>query len=248
MEAADPSAPESLNAPLAEHAGTPAAGTRRGAPPKARAPGAAAPRKSRKVRAYWLKQLHTWHWISAAVSLAAMLLFSVTGITLNHAASISAEPVVTQSTGTLPAALLAKLPPAGDGNAPLPPEIAQAVADAVPLNPAGHAADWSDEGEVYVAMPGPGRDAWVSIERESGAITAERTDRGWISYINDLHKGRNTGNAWFWFIDVFAAACLVFTITGLVLLQLHSKHRPSTWPLVGLSLAIPVVIAIFFIH
>jgi hypothetical protein len=215
---------------------------------KARGPGTAAPRKSRKARAFWLKQLHTWHWISAAVSLAAMLLFSVTGITLNHAASISAEPVVTQSSGTLTADLLAKLPPSGDGNAPLPPEVASAVANLVPLDPAGRAADWSDEGEVYVAMPGPGGDAWVSIERETGAITAERTQRGWISYINDLHKGRNTGDAWFWFIDVFAAACLLFTITGLILLQLHSKHRPSTWPLVGLSLAIPAGIAIFFIH
>jgi hypothetical protein len=245
LEAADPSAHDALNAPVDGPLSTPAARRDAASAPK---PGAAAPRKSRKVRAYWLKQLHTWHWISAAVSLAAMLLFSVTGITLNHAASISAEPVVTQSSGTLPAALLTKLPPAGDGNAPLPPEVAQAVANAVPLNPAGHAADWSDEGEVYVAMPGPGRDAWVSIERETGAITAESTERGWVSYVNDLHKGRNTGNAWFWFIDVFAVACLVFTITGLVLLQLHSKHRPSTWPLVGLSLAIPVVVAIFFIH
>jgi hypothetical protein len=210
--------------------------------------GAAAPRKNRKVRAFWVKQLHTWHWISAAISLAAMLLFSVTGITLNHAASISAEPVVTQSSGTLPGALLAALPPAGDGTAPLPSPIAEAVAKSVALDPEGYAADWSDEGEVYVAMPGPGRDAWVSIDRESGAVTAESTARGWISYINDLHKGRNTGAAWFWFIDVFAIACLVFTVTGLVLLQLHSKHRPSTWPLVGLSLAVPAVIAIFFIH
>lgn len=206
------------------------------------------PRKSRKVRSYWLKQLHTWHWISAAVSLTAMLLFSITGLTLNHAASISAEPVVTQSSGTLPQALLKTLPKPGDSTAPLPAPIAEAVAKAVPLNPAGFAADWSDEGEVYVAMPGPGRDAWVNIDRNSGAITTEKTQRGWISYINDLHKGRNTGSAWFWFIDVFAVACLVFTLTGLVLLQLHSKHRPLTWPMVGLSVAIPLIIAIFFIH
>jgi uncharacterized protein len=240
LEAADLSVHDSVATPRTEPTSR-----RDTAPAAARKPAA---RKSRKARTFWLKQLHTWHWISAAVSLAAMLLFAVTGITLNHAASISAEPVTTQSSGTLPPALLAKLPPSGDGNAPLPPEIADAVAKAVPLDPAGHAADWSDEGEVYVAMPGPGRDAWVSIERESGAISAESTERGWISYINDLHKGRNTGDAWFWFIDVFAVACLVFTITGLFLLQLHSKHRPSTWPLVGLSLAIPVVIAIFFIH
>lgn len=212
------------------------------------APRAATPRKSRKARTFWLKQLHTWHWISAAVSLTAMLLFSITGLTLNHAATIAAEPKVTQSTGVLPQALLKTLPQPGDGAAPLPAPVASAIAKAVPLNPAGFAADWSDDGEVYVAMPGPGRDAWVSIDRNSGAISAEKTERGWISYINDLHKGRNTGSAWFWFIDVFAVACLVFTLTGLVLLQLHAKNRRLTWPLVGLSVAIPLVIALFFIH
>jgi hypothetical protein len=211
-------------------------------------PRAATPRKSRKARTFWLKQLHTWHWISAAVSLTAMLLFSITGLTLNHAATIAAEPKVTQSSGVLPRALLKTLPGPGDGTAPLPTPVASAVAKAIELNPAGFAADWSDEGEVYVAMPGPGRDAWVSIDRNSGAISAEKTERGWISYINDLHKGRNTGSAWFWFIDVFAVACLVFTLTGLILLQLHAKHRPLTWPMVGISLAIPLIIALFFIH
>jgi len=47
---------------------------------------------------------------------------------------------------------------------------------------------------------------------------------------------------------VFAAACIVFTLTGLLLLQLHARHRPSTWPLVGFGLALPVAIALFFIH
>lgn len=204
--------------------------------------------KPRKARAFWLKQLHTWHWMSAAISLAGMLLFAITGITLNHAASISAQPVVTDSTGRLPPALLRRLPAPNDGHAPLPAAVASAVAAAVPVDPAGHAADWTDEEEVYVAMPGPGRDAWVAIDRTSGAITAESTDRGWISYLNDLHKGRNTGSAWFWFIDLFALACVIFTLTGLFLLQLHARHRPSTWPLVGLSLALPVLLALFFIH
>jgi len=176
------------------------------------------------------------------------LLFSVTGITLNHASSISAEPVVVQSEGQIAPELLNALPPPGDGSAPLPEPVAEAIAAAVPLDPAGFAADWTGEDEVYVAMPGPGRDAWVSIDRETGAVSAERTDRGWISYLNDLHKGRNTGEAWFWFIDVFAVACIIFTLTGLFLLQLHARHRPSTWPLVGLSLVLPVLIALFFIH
>ena len=35
------------------------------------------------ARSFWLKQLHSWHWISAALSLVGMILFAVTGITLN---------------------------------------------------------------------------------------------------------------------------------------------------------------------
>jgi hypothetical protein len=177
-----------------------------------------------------------------------MLLFAVTGITLNHAASIAADPTVVERAAVLPPPLvrrLAPLPQATD--APLPRDVAAAVAARVGLDPAGRAGEWSDA-EVYVALPRPGGDAWVSIDRGSGAIKAETTDRGWISYLNDLHKGRNAGTAWFWFIDVFAGACIVFTLTGLLLLQLHARHRPSTWPLVAAGLAGPALIAVFLIH
>jgi uncharacterized protein len=217
------------------------AGADRGAAPAVR-------KKGKAARAFWLKQLHTWHWISAAVSLAGMLLFAITGITLNHAAAIGAAPVVVDSKGQLPIALLARLNAPAGSTQPLPADVAAAVAGAVPLNPAGHPADWSGSDAVYVAMPGPGRDAWVSIDRASGAITAETTSRGWIAYLNDLHKGRNAGTAWGWFIDLFAGACVLFTLTGLLLLQLHARHRPLTWPLVGLSLLIPVAVALVFIH
>lgn len=218
-----------------------------GAPRAPAKPVGAKSRGNKKARMWWLKQLHTWHWVSAAVSLVGMMLFAITGITLNHAASISAEPKVTQGAATLPAPLLAQLKASPAEGAPLPDAVADHIKSAVALDAHGKPGEWSEE-EVYVALPGPGRDAWVSIDRESGAITSELTNRGWISYLNDLHKGRNTGNAWFWFIDIFAVACIVFTITGLFLLQLHAKHRPSTWPIVGLGLLIPVVIAILFIH
>ena len=201
----------------------------------------------RRARAFWLKQLHTWHWVSAAVSLAGMLLFAVTGLTLNHAASIGATPRVTRATATLPTTLVRRLAGEHAAEAPLPDDVAAAVARAVKLDPSGRAGEWSD-GEVYVAMPGPGRDAWISIDRASGRVEAERTSRGWVSYLNDLHKGRNTGVAWFWFIDAFAIACVVFTLTGLLVLQLHARHRPSTWPLVGVSLAVPLLLALFLIH
>jgi hypothetical protein len=210
-------------------------------------PAATAPKGQRKARIWWLKQLHSWHWVSAAVSLVGMLLFAITGLTLNHAATISAEPRVTHGAATLPAPLLARLAATPGEGAPLPDAVAAHIRGAVALDARGKPAEWSPE-EVYVALPGPGRDAWISIDRASGAVTSELTDRGWISYFNDLHKGRNSGTAWFWFIDLFAVASIIFTLTGLLLLQLHARHRPSTWPLAGLGLVIPLVIAVLFIH
>ena len=185
--------------------------------------------------------------MSAAVSLVGMLLFAVTGITLNHAGAIGATPVVTDKAGTLPPALLRALKTPAAADAPLPPRVAAAVAGAVGLDPAGKPGEWSDA-DVYVALPRPGGDAWVSIDRTSGAITSEVTSRGWIAYLNDLHKGRNAGGAWSWFLDVFAGACILFTLTGLLLLQLHAKHRPTTWPIVAAGMVIPIVLILVFIH
>ena len=186
--------------------------------------------------------------MSSALCLIGLLLFTITGITLNHAAEIEAAPVTTERQATLPARLRSAIAPSDepDVSKPLPPAIAKWLADELGVS-VGAAAEWSGE-EIYLALPKPGGDGWVSIDRASGAVIHEDTSRGVISYLNDLHKGRNSGTAWKWFIDIFAGACLVFTITGLFLLQLHSAKRRSTWPIVGLGLLIPAAVAIIFIH
>jgi hypothetical protein len=199
-------------------------------------------------RAFWLRQMRQWHWISAAICLIGMLLFAVTGITLNHASKIESQPVVGAQSKELPVELLQQVkanPPSGKGT--LPPPVADWLSRHMSLSVAGREAEWNAQ-EVYVSLPRPGGDAWLSIDLASGEARYERTDRGWISYLNDLHKGRNTGAAWSLFLDAFAVACVVFCVTGLVLLQLLANGRPSTWPLVGLGLVIPALIAMFLIH
>ncbi|KAF1711182.1 hypothetical protein CSC70_04480 [Pseudoxanthomonas kalamensis DSM 18571] len=198
-------------------------------------------------RGYWLRTLHQWHWISAAICLIGMLLFAVTGITLNHAAQIEGAPQVQNRTLELPPGLRDALQGPDEGKAPLPPAVSDWLGKALDASIHRAPAEWSDV-EVYLSMPGPGKDAWLSIDRESGAVEYERTDRGWLSYLNDLHKGRNTGPAWRWFIDVFAIACVVFTVTGLFLLQMHARQRRMTWPWVGLGLVVPLLLALLFIH
>ena len=207
--------------------------------------------KKPAARAAWLKQLHQWHWISSAMCLIGMILFAVTGITLNHAADIESKPAIVSKTAQLPAELAAPLKPRSaneaDSKAAVPAPVREWLAKELGRTIDGREAEWNRD-EIYLAMPRPGGDAWVRIARDSGEIEFEDTDRGWISYLNDLHKGRHAGVAWSWFIDIFAVACLIFSITGLLILKFHAVSRPSTWPLVGLGLVIPALLALLLIH
>lgn len=200
------------------------------------------------ARATWMRQLRTWHWISGAICLVTTMLFALTGLTLNHAALIEAKPTVTVKEAKLDAAALAEVQRAPKtGRTALPAAIAAALDKSFGTATTGKEAEFSAD-EIYVSLPRPGGDSWISVERDTGLARYEVTSRGWIAYLNDLHKGRHTGTAWIIFIDVFAIACVVFCITGLLLLQMYAKGRPSTWPLVALGVALPIIIAILFIH
>jgi hypothetical protein len=193
------------------------------------------------------RTMHSWHWISAAICLAALLLFSITGITLNHASSIGASPEVATGNAQLPAALMTELAGQRDATAPVPAAVVSWIDGEFGVDVSRASPEWSED-ELYLSAPRPGGDAWVSIDRTSGAARFETTDRGWIAYFNDLHKGRNTGIAWTIFIDVVAAACVFFGLTGLVLLWIQARQRTSTWPLVGGGVAVLVALMIFLAH
>ncbi len=207
------------------------------------------PDRSRGLRVFWLKQLREWHWISSAICLVGLVMFSITGITLNHAGQIDAKPVTETRRAALPAPLLATLAtaPQEAREAPLPPAVTRWAKDALSVSLEGRTGDWSPD-ELYVALPRPGGDALLTIDRATGEAEYSKTTRGWVSFLNDLHKGRNTGPAWSWFIDLFAVACLVFAVTGLLLLYLLSRTRKLTWPLVAAGLVIPALVAVLFLH
>lgn len=198
----------------------------------------------------WLGSVRQWHWISSAVCLIGMLLFAITGITLNHAAQIQSVPRIATLEAQLPLPLQQQLVAHAlevSDPQPLPVDFYQWLLREQDLRLPVTPAEWSED-EVYLSLPRPGGDAWMTIDLRSGELLYEKTDRGWISYFNDLHKGRNTGLVWFWFLDVFALACVIFCITGLILLHRHAGHRPTTWPLVGLGLVLPWVLILLFMH
>ena len=199
-------------------------------------------------RAFWLRQFYQWHWISAAICLVGMLAYAVTGITLNHADDIKAEPQVMSVEAVLPDSMLASIKvPDEPVTQPLPETLREWLSQELSVQVSGHDAEWTDV-DIYLSFPQPGGDAWLGIDLISGTVEYEETFRGWFSYFNDLHKGRDTGAAWRWFIDIFAAGCVIFCVTGLVILQFHAARRSSTWPLVGFGFLAPLLLVILFMH
>ncbi|RBW49759.1 PepSY-associated TM helix domain-containing protein [Marinobacter sp. F3R11] len=201
-----------------------------------------------KSRSRWLKLCLRWHWISSALAVSGMLLFAITGITLNHAGQISAAPDVVVIEDTLPEELVHQLSASDNRQSEdIPVELNEWLASEHGVSLTGGLPEWS-EYELYISQPRPGGDAWLSADLETGELVYETTDRGWIAWLNDLHKGRNTGDAWVWFIDIFALVCVVFCVTGFGVLWIHSRERPAVWPVVGAGILIPVLLVALFVH
>ncbi|MCS6954491.1 MAG: PepSY-associated TM helix domain-containing protein [Bryobacteraceae bacterium] len=207
-------------------------------------PRAGGPARGPFFRALLWRQMRIWHWVSSALCLAGMLLFAFTGITLNHAGQIPSKPRVEVVDTVLPAAVLQQL------RSGKPEELRRAAAWF--RQRLGFAWDRAQierhDGEWMASLPRPGGDAWLTVDLGTGLVHMEKSDRGWIAYLNDLHKGRHTGRAWSLFLDIFSVSCFIFCLTGLGLLFLHAPRRPATWPAVAAGLLIPALLAAWFIH
>jgi uncharacterized protein len=196
--------------------------------------------------------MHEWHWISSAIALLGLLFFSVTGITLNHAGDLEAgKQDYSTVRKDMPPALVTVLRDAiqreGEGEAEPTEPLRAWISDAFDIDAAGRNADWKTD-EIILTLERPGGDAWLKMDLTRGIAEYHVTDAGWVAYLNDLHKGRHTGGAWSWFIDLIAAACVIFAVTGFVILKMHAANRALTWPLVGFGIMVPLVIAALFIH
>ncbi len=200
-------------------------------------------------RAAWLRLLSRVHWISSALGLVAMLFFATTGITLNNAETFENNvPVVMQHKATLPAEMLTLINELGRSQTQALPEVLRSwVKDQWSVSLSPKAIEWRDD-ELYLDLKRPGVDAWLSVDRKTGAVQYQAEDHGWVAYFNDLHKGKNAGSAWHWLIDGFGICCLLFSLTGLLILQAHAKSRWSIWPITGLGLVLPLLTILLFVH
>lgn len=191
-------------------------------------------------------------WLHVYVSmfgLAAVLFFSVTGITLNHPDWFFARAErQAQSEGQLDRKwLIAASPEPASGDrsdqegtvAKL--EVVEHLRKAHGVR--GALVDFRvDDRECLVTFKGPGYAADAFIDRETAHYNLTQTDHGFIAVINDLHKGRDTGPVWSVVIDLSAALMTVVSLTGLSLLfYLKLRRKPGlVVSLIGAALIVGI--------
>ena len=197
------------------------------------------------VRSRWrtlkIRLVRVVLWLHIYVSmfgLAAVLFFSVTGITLNHPNwFFGGAERQAQAEGQVDLKWLHVGPAAasaGDGSeSGGEPDRSREVAklEVVEYLRKMHAvggalADFRvDENECTVSFKGPGYAADAFIDRESGNYNLTQTDYGFVAVINDLHKGRDTGPVWSAVIDISAVVLTIISLTGLVLIFFLKLRR-----------------------
>jgi hypothetical protein len=85
----------------------------------------------------------------------------------------------------------------------------------------------TDPAQCVVSFKGPGYAADVFIDRESAQYEIVESRMGAVAILNDLHKGRDTGRAWSWFIDICAVVISLVALTGLALIFFVQRNRVS---------------------
>lgn len=197
--------------------------------------------KSRAVQ-MWARRLHVY--ISMAL-LLVVLFFSVTGITLNRPELFEAsKPNIQSHNLTLPSHLFSIQNDRLEPNAVAFQSflVEQAGVSGKPSGLDVYAEIEDGElvvGEVSMDFKGPGYNASVFADVVMQTVEVETTDYGVIALLNDLHKGRNSGEVWKWFIDITALLMIFFVITGVCLLLPKKKTLNTSikWMLFGSALS-----------
>ena len=147
-------------------------------------------------------------------SFGILFFFAVTGLTLNHTDWFGEVQKVSQQKGSLNPAWL---------TAPAKLEIVEFLRGSHGIR--GALSDFRiEDAQCAVSFKGPGYTADVLIDRSTGSFELTETRMGFIAVINDLHKGRDSGKAWAWMIDLSAVLMILVSISGLALILFLQKR------------------------
>jgi hypothetical protein len=204
---------------------------------------AAGGRPLRRKLAIRVAALIRWlHIYLSMFGLAAVLFFSVTGITLNHPDWFFGDTERSvDSEGQMELKWVSRA--ASSPDRPVEVDKLEVVEHLRKTHGVrGALTEFrSDDDECVVTFKGPGYSADAFIDRGTGRYRMTQTSNGIVAVMNDLHKGRDTGKAWSIVIDLSAVLMTAISITGLALV-FYLKLRRRAGLMVTAIGAIAVVL------
>lgn len=193
------------------------------------------PRNSKNLHTQFAAVVRWLHIYVSLLGFTALTFFAVTGITLNHPTWFGIDAVrTTEHKGELKKEWLNLPMPSGTttsdevdyGQQVAKLEVVEHLRAAHKLK--GTVGEFRvDELECTIIFKGPGYSADIYINREDGSYQVTEVAMGVVAIINDLHKGRDTGAAWSWVIDLSALLMVFVSITGTILIFYIKRKRWS---------------------
>ena len=162
-------------------------------------------------------------WLHLYLSMLCFLIvlfFSVTGLTLNHVEWFDGKQVEKKFEGKLPVDWVNN----ADTSKIKKFEIVEFFRNKYGIK--GYVSDFLiDDEQCSVSFKGPGYSADAFINRKDGTMQLTELRLGLVAVLNDLHKGRDSGNGWSWLIDISAIFLTLISLSGLLMLFFLKKKR-----------------------
>ena len=169
-----------------------------------------------RINRRFLDYCRTIHIYLSMFGLLVMLLFGLTGFTVNHEDWFGATtPRVRESEIRTPVDLLARK----DGL-----RIVEQLRAELKITGAMTAFDDLDD-RYSVGFKEPGQIWEIEIEKSTGVTRVHQETFNFAAVINNLHRGRYSGAAWRWVIDISAIMIVVACATGIVLWLVLPRRR-----------------------
>jgi hypothetical protein len=183
------------------------------------------------MKQFWKKLTQlalTLHIYLSMTGFLLILLFAITGLTLNHADGDWRTRTSQTSTLTLPADLVSQ-----PDEKKITEELRRMLGVRSPVSVYKESPE-----EIDVLFAAPGSKTHVLINREDGRAAVDSESRGFLGKIEDLHKGHDSGRVWSWTIDVTAILLAVSAVTGIVTLASLPGRRRMGFLFGAIGLAI----------
>lgn len=98
------------------------------------------------------------------------------------------------------------------------------------------------DGEVMIRLESPAgsTDIWALLD--TGEVEITQKPASAVSLINDLHRGKNSGTAWRWLIDISAVLILALSLAGYILFLSVKSRLVTHLLLTAASLAVLIAL------